>query len=386
MNEPTPQAPPSKEELWVTERIRAFYKAKPPCPSEVSRREFGFGFQKKIDYRHKAFNGCEALRDFLVRETPRYVSCSAAYYDLPGARPMERKGYRGADLVFDLDTSYAHELHEHLELVCPYCLNRVKQDAQQLVEEFLVKDFGLSSQEIWVNYSGSKGFHIHMQSQPVRELSAEARRQLLGYLTGEGVSLERILVKKQLGQGRFKLAGPTKASRGWPRKLYNTAHAFLEKCTVKDLTERGARKVDANKIVENRAFLLKQVEEGNWDAMPGLRKVWANLLEAAKKLRGLEVDQGVTFDLARILRLEDSIHGDTGLVAKKAGGASELEKFDPLKHALSANPKQFASVVPNSDLKFQLMEQTFELKANEKVEVPDPVALLLLCKKRATLA
>lgn len=379
-------APASREEAWVKEKLRAYYARSPPCPTEVTRREFGFGFARKIDYRHKAFNNCEALRDFLVLQTPKYVSYSAAYYDLPGARPMERKGYRGADLVFDLDTSYAHEPHEHLEVLCPYCLERVKRDAVQLVEEFLAADFGLSNDEIWVKYSGSKGYHIHAQSETVRDLSAEARRQLLGYLTGEGVSLERILVKKSLGGSKFKLAGPTGGSRGWPRKLYNAAQTFLEKCTAEDLAERGVRRPDAAKILESRPFLLRQLEEGNWDAVPGLRKLWANLLEEAKKLRGLEVDQGVTFDLARIIRLEDSVHGDTGLVARRVGKASALSSFDPLKNALSTNPKQVASVVPNSDLKMEMAGQSLELKAGQRAEVPEPAALALICKGKAALA
>jgi DNA primase catalytic subunit len=36
---------------------------------------------------------------------------------------MNKKGFLGADLVFDLDTSYEKEKHEHNPILCPYCLD-----------------------------------------------------------------------------------------------------------------------------------------------------------------------------------------------------------------------------------------------------------------------
>ena len=68
------------------------------------RREFGFGgWEKKIEFRHMAFRSAEDLRMALVRDRPLYVSASSAYYEYPDARPMPRKHWLGADLVFDLD-------------------------------------------------------------------------------------------------------------------------------------------------------------------------------------------------------------------------------------------------------------------------------------------
>lgn len=376
---------PSAESAWIRDRFKEYYSTHAPSPSELARREFGFGFERKIDYRHKAFAGPGALKEFLVREGPKYVSYSTAYYDLPAARPMENKGYRGADLVFDLDTTYAHEPHPHQAFLCPYCLGRVKQDAQRLVEDFLVRDFGFNSSEVWVKFSGSKGYHVHVQTEAVRQLSAQARKQLLGYVTAQDVKPEAMLVKQPLGNGRYRLQGPTVQAQGWRGIFYRTARQFLEGCTVEKLVERGARKAEAERIVQAKPFVLEQMEGGNWDCLPGLRKVWPTVLEQTKSQQGLEVDQSVTFDLHRIIRLEDSLHGDTGLIAKKISGIGALEQFDPLKDALSLDVGKTASVVPNSDITLELFNQTFELKTGKKIELPEPAVLLILCKHKGVL-
>jgi DNA primase small subunit len=182
------------------------------------------------------------------------------------------------------------------------------------------------------------------------------------------------------------MQGPSTSSRGWGGKFYRSARAFLDSATPQALAAQGLRKGEAAKIIEGKAFVLAQLERGNWDALPGLRRLWLGLWEQAKRRAAIEVDGGVTFDLARIIRLEDSLHGDTGLVAKKIGAKTALARFDPLREALSVDPKRLASVVPNSDVKFQMADQTFELKADQTFELPAPAALALLCKDRAQLA
>ncbi len=167
------------ELLRVRAKFALYYEQHAPAPSYVSQREFGAGFEKKIDFRHKAFSKPDDLQVFLKTEAPLFVSYSVARYEFPAARPVEKKHALAADLVFDLDNTYLNEAHPHGGLVCAYCLERSKQDAVRLCEDFLFNDFGFSKPETFLAFSGAKGFHIHVQGDAVSQLSREARRQLV---------------------------------------------------------------------------------------------------------------------------------------------------------------------------------------------------------------
>jgi DNA primase small subunit len=363
--------------------VARYYSSVSLAPSELARREFGFGFAKKIDYRHKAFSSQRELSEFLRREAPFFVSYSAALYDLPAAKPMEKKGFKGADLVFDLDNSYLHEKHEHNPLLCTYCLNRVRDDALALVERFLLGDFGFSRGEVSVNYSGSKGYHVHVCGEVARQLSSEARKQLLSFISAKGIDFSRVLRRERFGRGSnaFVLRGPSASSRGWAKKLFEAASLFVERADLEHFKAEGVPPRKASALIENRGRVLEKMREGNWDAVKGLELVWEKLFRKAVALYSVQVDEAVTFDLARLIRLEDSIHGDTGFVARKVA-LQELAGFKPWEDALSARRGETAWVKPLDDLAFELGGEKYELKKGRICEVSEAAALFLACKKK----
>ncbi|OIO24421.1 hypothetical protein AUJ65_01280 [Candidatus Micrarchaeota archaeon CG1_02_51_15] len=371
----------------VRSRFRSFYARSQPYPAELVRREFGFGFTKKIDYRHKSFSSRNDFTDYLLLEIPFFVSYSTALYEKPSATPMNRKGYLGADLVFDLDTSYEKDgEHEHNPILCPHCLERVKEDCIRLAEDFLLNDFGVSENELTINYSGSKGYHLHVQNQAVRQLSAEARKQLLSYITATELDLTRFLRKEQFGQRKddYVIRGPSWQARGWAKKLFTTAHSFIEKAEAKEFKEEHISSQRAKKITENRAIILNKMNEGNWDALRGMDSVWEKLLRKAVVLQSLEVDKAVTYDLHRLIRLEDSLHGDTGFVAKKIP-LNQLHDFKPHEHALAFDEKQTHWIKSNVTGTLEIQGQKIELTEGKLIEVPENAAIYLLCKQKAEL-
>ena len=97
---------------------------------------------------------------------------------------MPRKNWLGADLVFDLDA----EGHSCGKFTCQECLDKVKADAMKLIDEFLLPDFGFSKGEISVNFSGSRGYHVHVRSGSVMKLDREARREIADYVSGTGLA------------------------------------------------------------------------------------------------------------------------------------------------------------------------------------------------------
>jgi DNA primase small subunit len=364
------------EKQFVAGKFREYYARHLEAPSEMGRREFGFGWEKKIDYRHKSFSSPQELQEFVLRETPLFISYSCAYYEFPAGRPMEKKNFLGADLVFDLDKAPATD-HEHNEIICGICLEKIRGEAIRLVEEFLVKDFGFSKSEVGVAFSGSKGFHIHLQNKPVQELGQEARRQMLNYITATELDAGKILVKEKYGNAEV-LRGPTRDAKGWGKKFFEKTKGVVE-----GTADAGLGKAMGEKIAENRGLLLKKIGEGNWDALRGLGRVWEQLLQETIEEGRVEVDKQVTLDTARLIRLPNSLHGDTGFVAKKIS-LSELGNFDAARDAVAFGSKT-VSVKIASPCSFDLMGQEMELKEG-KNEVPEAVAILLLCKKKALLA
>ena len=182
--------------------------------SSPSRREFGFGgWEKKIEFRHIRVKNEEELRARLVSEAPLYVSHSVGYYEFPDARPMARKNWLCADLVFDLDA----EGHSCGKFTCGKCLDKVKGDAHQAHRGVPAADFGFSKQEISVNFSGSRGYHVHVRSESVVPLDREARREIADYVTGTGLTFDRPFLEGReevLRPARLRRADTGASSRG----------------------------------------------------------------------------------------------------------------------------------------------------------------------------
>ncbi|MFH0971432.1 MAG: DNA primase catalytic subunit PriS [Candidatus Micrarchaeota archaeon] len=371
----------SKELQLIKHYFREYYKSNLVPPSSLHMREFGFGFEKKIDFRHKAFNSDLELKAFFEREAPLFASYSAAYYRYPAAQPMNKKDFLGADLIFDLDANAEHANHNRI--FCNYCLETVKADTIRLVEEFLMRDFGFTANEISINFSGQKGYHIHLEGKGLRELSQEARKQMLNYISATDLDMESILIKQKLGYGRFVLKGPTAKSKGWAKKLYAKAVEFISNAKIEDLRYFGLRKKDAESVIDRKEYILKKMAEGNWDLLKGLDTLWENLLKNTVSLHSINVDKNVTFDLARLIRLPDSLHGDTGYIAKTLK-LNELTNFDPSKDAIAFKGRPL--LVRNTDaMEFDFGGEHYHLKSHEELEVLEALGILLICKRQARI-
>jgi len=72
--------------------------------------------------RHKSFKTPDAFRNFFVSLIPADVYYSCAYYENPEA-DMSRKGWLGADLIFDIDADHipTHCSKVHDKWVCGDC-------------------------------------------------------------------------------------------------------------------------------------------------------------------------------------------------------------------------------------------------------------------------
>lgn len=375
---------------WISELFGKHYRTcavKPSIP-DIARREFGFGgWEKKIEFRHLAFGSQDEFLSRLVQDRPLYVSCSAAYYSLPAARPMPKKEWLGADLIFDLDAA----AHSCAPFTCEKCFAKVKTQAQRLIEEFLVPDFGISKDDMQLNFSGSRGYHVRVYTRELRALGREERREIVDYIQGTGMSFSSFFSEEtrteDLGKSRMAvirtLRGPKPGQGGYYGKFANAVVKIAQ-----DAAQAGVLLSPKLKKKEQADRFVEGVREGNWSRVPIAKqdeKYRAIFESLAVKLSD-QVDANVTCDTAKILRVPDSLHGASGLVAKtvKMNG---LEKFEPTRDAIAFSNNRMVRIrVQNTASIAPLSwngQATEQMAAGTEIEVPESLAVYLVCKRAA---
>ncbi len=359
------------------------------APKMTERREFGFGdYEKKIAFRHIAFKNASELKRYFVEKHPPFASYSSAMYERPDARPMEAKVWLGSELIFDLDATDMHlkcqELHGR-SWVCKNCLNSVKDETIRLVEDFLVPDFGFSKGEISINFSGNRGYHVHVDNDKVMQLDSRQRRQITEYIAGIGINPDRFFSFEDIGRGRKTLIGPKPTDGGWAGKF---AKGVISTVTSRDgsrseltLTDLGVDKTTAKKLYSNNAEIALGISLGTWDkvSIPRKKEFWASVINKMAIEQSDSIDKNVTNDTHHLLRIPNTIHGDTGLVGMKVS-MSGIQDFDPMKDAIAFKRgtiklkiEQCPQLVMNGEL-FGPFENTEE-------ELPTYVALYIMLKR-----
>ena len=369
-----------REMEFVRRKFSEYYAANAvKLPEKAGQREWGFGgWEGKIEARPFAFGDAAGLRIYLAANVPLYVSYSVAYYDRPDARPIDRKGWLGAELVFDLDA-------DHLNLpctarhgkawVCDECLGEVKRQTLRLVEDYLVPDFGIPRDDMEVNFSGNRGYHVHVTSEDMKRLGAYGRREILDYVSGTGLEFDKLFTKDGA-----RLVGPKPGDSGWAGRV---ARYALEN----DLSAVLPRSIASRP--ERMGAFRRGVEKGNWDAVriPKKMDVWRAFVNQLGLRLGGEVDKQVTGDITKLIRAPDTLHGGTGLLAKRVAWKG-LERFDPLRDAAAFEKGrgEGIDVDVSQAPKIRFGNGEFGPFKQERAKLPENVALYLICKKAARLS
>jgi DNA primase small subunit len=342
------------------------------APVEIASREFGTGtLETKIKVRHKSFSSQRDLNNYLKREVPFYISYSAAYYEFPENQPMTAKNWRGADLVFDLDTE--------MNMLSEKKLAVVKEEAANLLD-FLVTDFGFPKSEIEVNFSGGKGYHIKVFSENVKKLGGIERRCIVDYVSGSGLSLKDFLSLEAV-DGHSVVSGPSEGEAGWRGRVYAVMMGFLSS-SVEELQELdGIGPKKAQWLYDNRERFMKALERGSWgDFAESSQALISRVLKKYAVKMAKDIDGSVTIDTTRLIRLPDTLHGGSGLLAKRV---TNLDSFDPLKDAVAFG-KEEVKIQLKEEVSFDLGGECFHLLPG-MVSVPEYAAVYLLLKDKAEI-
>jgi DNA primase small subunit len=402
---------------FVYEKFCEFYN-KPstviPSPVSFRQREFAFLlFKERVMVRHNSFASPKALVSFVKERIPSDVYHSCAYYENPTAE-MEKKGWSGADLVFDIDADHiptsCNKIHDEWTCSnaecgfngkgitpencpicggikfetktwpCDLCIDSAKEETRKLVD-MLENDFGFSDKEIRTFFSGHRGYHIHVENEAVRSLDSMARKEIVDYVSGIGLALFGKAKKDQPKQKRSAKAFSL-SDYGWHRRIRLGMRKFLLGASKEDLHNVGL-KTNSDIILEKKAVILSRCLEGDyWKSVQGVSTgTWTKLAEYVKDLESAKIDTVVTTDIHRLIRADGTLHGKTGLL-KVEFPVKDLDKFDVFTKAVAFKEGE-AKVLVSDAPEFRLGGKTFGPYKKQQVVLPTAAAVLLICKGRA---
>lgn len=354
--------------------------------------------------RHKSFMGIDELRDFMQNFVPSDAYHSCAYYEDPTAE-MERKGWLGADLIFDIDVDHiatpcnkvhdewvccgcgfsgkgitpekcpicGSEKFEESTWLCQECMDTAKNETIKLLE-VLKSDFGFSDNDIRVYFSGHRGYHVHVESEAVQSLDAISRKEIVDYICGIGFDID----------SQSLIWGKAERPSNWHARITKGIHEFILNVDEEGLEEAGLKKKIATTLLKKRDKFLKSLEEAAepWKAIKGVGlETWKKIFYHCAQREFVKIDTVVTADVHRLVRMANTLHGKTGFKKTELSMAS-IDNFDPFKDAVALRKGEVTVFVHNAP-KFRVFDETFGPYKNVKVELPTAAAVLLICKGKA---
>jgi DNA primase small subunit len=314
-------------------------------PTMIENREFGYIPFGKGMVRHLSYKSPGELAADLVKQGPSSVFCSNGVYSDPRL-PMDEKGWKGAELIFDIDASSiptaCRSKHSfwtckacgkvirslerparcpkcegtnttQLHWSCPECLEATKDHASRLIR-FLTDDFGVPNASISLYFSGNRGYHLHVDDERFEGLDSSARAEIANYIRGTGLSLPQV--------------SDYAPEVGWAARIAASGE--------KDRPKLG-------QVVDSF---------------------------------GSKIDESVTTDIHRIFRMPGTLHGNSGLLKMRV---HDLRAFRPDYDPVVLGDEEVAISVQGAPA-FSLRGRTFGPYSSEEPELPTYAAVYLMTK------
>jgi DNA primase small subunit len=398
---PTEQLIRQKFQEYYLAHGKDFYT--PPSPEQ---REYGFLlFKEKFMVRHRAFRDQTMLLSAIRDLVPAHVYFSTAYYEEPTAS-MDEKGWKKADLVFDIDADHLdtpcksehdtwkckacqtsgtgavpklcpkckNDRMEEQTWLCEQCLQQAKEETSKLLE-ILYSDLGVNPTDTHVFFSGHRGYHVHVYSSELGLFAEEERREIASYVLGQGLDPELHELEQLSADGTTIIEGPQLGQPGWRGRMVAGIHDVLgeegEQLGLSPAQNHTLMAQDPEKFYRNPF----------WSAVKGVGlSTWKTLASRAVQKKSAKIDTVVTTDIHRLIRLPGTLNGHTGLLAMKIQ-REQLDDFDPSREAIAFQGTMKIQV--KECPQFQLGGNKFGPYHEERLELPAYAAMLLLSKRRA---
>ena len=363
-------------------------------PPAANEREWGYipwtDGPDTTMVRHRSLLELGDLSEFLVRKRPRHVYFSAGRFRDPGASSMHEKDWQSADLVFDLDADHLPSVtlgeDSYAEMLAK-C-----KDALVRLLEFLEDDFAFEDLEIV--FSGGRGYHVHVRDENVLHLEREHRREIVDYVRGIGLEFDELIETEAVG-GDHGAKTPSKRRHlqiegGWGARTH--AHlieyidellemeeeAALERLQEFDGIGEGKATATLNAARNNR----EQMEAGNVTVHTAVAQLAERFASKAVERDNAPIDEPVTTDTNRLIRLPGSLHGGSGLKTVRLA-RDEIDDFDPLVDAVPETFEGHEITVDVSDGgEVELGGDSFTVPEGDQ-SLPEYLAVFLMARGRA---
>lgn len=389
---------------FMLKAFKKYYRTDGPIlPDRFARREFGFMFfDKNFVQRHLSFSTPDELRRYMQGNIPAHSYYSTSYYRRPNAPVMDDKEWLGAELIFDLD---ADHLDGAKEMTYAQMVLQIREEMKHLVDSFLMDDLGFSEDQIHITFSGGRGYHAHVRTPDIMELGTHERRELVDYITCSGLNIDWVFPVNRVPTSRVATGSgmrtnvakdrliPPADSGGWRKRmrvgLMDVVNDFCDTEDAKLLKREypSIKGSDSKSIYKARDELVRArgvlFEKNN---MAMLSTSTQNMLvkimkeDVAYRLSG-EVDEPVTADIKRLIRLPGSVHGKSGLRVTPIT-RQELTDFDPLQMAVpDAYSDDPVKVTMRRPADLDIKGERLSLKG--ETEVPEFAAVFLIGRKMA---
>ncbi len=379
---------------YLRGRFRDHYRrtelSPPPAAHE---REWGFipwtDSPGTTMVRHRSLLELGDLSSFLVRKRPRHVYFSAGRFRDPGASSMHAKDWQAADLIFDLDADHlpavtlGEDSYAEMLATCKDALGRLL--------DFLDDDFGFTDLEIV--FSGGRGYHVHVRDDTVQELEREHRREIVDYVRGIGLDFEALIETETVaGLGR-KTPTERRTLRidgGWGERIHTHFMAFVDELLAMEEQAALDRLQEFDGIGEGKAQATlnaarnnrKGLEAGNVTVHTAVAQLAERFATNAVERDNAPIDEPVTTDTNRLIRLPGSLHGGSGLKTVRLD-RDEIEAFEPLVDAVPETFVGHEVVVDVTDGgAIELNGETYSVTEGVQ-SLPEAVAIFLMARGRA---
>ncbi len=354
----------------------------------MEQREFGYMPFGGGMIRHLSMKTEGELRAMLVKEAPYGVYVSSSYYENPSL-PMAEKGWKGSDLIFDIDADdlnmpckaehdwWLCKTCETLQLglrpqkcpacsntkiqtinwSCEKCLGGTKKEVIKLYD-LMMRDFGISKDEITIHFSGNKGYHMIVQSGTFLEIDQRARNEIVDYISGKGLELEALGFSYMASINEMIQRLPTIDEPGWRGRFAEFINGY------------GDQKI--TDIKKKAAIIFGKTKPDDFE------KLIADMI----RVFGSKIDPGVTTDIHRIFRMPGSLHGESGLSKKRC---DDIFSFNPMIDAVEIGNEEITVFVKFCS-KFSLVGTTYGPYTKQGVSLPLYAAVYLMSKDLAEVS
>ncbi|WP_302080179.1 DNA primase small subunit PriS [Salinibaculum rarum] len=356
-------------------------------PPDANEREWGYvpwtEGPGETYVRHKSLLDLGEISEFLARERPRHVYFSAGRYENPSASTMSGKTWRSSDLIFDLDADHlpAAEPDDTYAEMLAKC-----KDALLRLLDFLEDDFAF--EDLTVVFSGGRGYHVHVRDEGIQGLERDARREIVDYVRGIGLDPDSLIRKEMRGSVTARVL-PTDG--GWGRRVHRKLIDFVDELETLDEADALDRLKELDGIGDGRAKTIygavqqnrEAIENGNVEAGGvGIRTLVDSLVTEVVETENAPIDEPVTTDTNRLIRLPGSLHGGSGLAVQRLD-RDAITDFDPLVDAVPETFRSHEITVEVTDGgRVELDGDSFTLEERE-VTVPESLGVFLMCRGRA---